>query len=156
MKGFHPTVATHLLYGMPQVTNNEVALHTTPVHEQSYMYTSKMIHHCGASLSKQCCADLMIYHGTQTKDNVPKTFSLRERFTCKCTHLKFMVYGCNQASKQTCKHKHTRAQCSPTSTGLTQACPNDILLNSTIRHTGAKTLYTSVILGKAGQCGSRS
>jgi len=41
-------------------------LHTTPVHEQSCMYTSKMIRHRGVSLS---IADLMIYHDTQTIDN---------------------------------------------------------------------------------------
>ena len=64
-----------------------------------------------------------------------------------------MVYGCNQlqASKQACKHKHARAQLSPASTGLTQACPNEILLNSTTRRTGANTLYTPVIPGGVSQ-----
>ena len=36
----------------------------------------------------------------------------------KHAHLKFMVYGSKQASKQ---HTHVRAQCSPASLGLTQA-----------------------------------
>ena len=30
---------------------------------------SKMIHHCGVSLNKQCICELMIFHGAQTLHN---------------------------------------------------------------------------------------
>ena len=43
-----------------------------------------------------------------------RTFELRE--ILKCIRLKFTVYGC----KQTDRHTHAHAQCSPASVGLAQ------------------------------------
>ena len=40
------------------------------------------------------------------------------------THLKFTVHGRKQANKQASKHTHECAECSNTSVGHVQACPN--------------------------------
>ena len=45
---------------------SKLCQHNSPRPTTYVYYTSKMMHHCGASLSEQCIVDLMVCHGTQT------------------------------------------------------------------------------------------
>ena len=59
------------------------------------------------------------FHMAELKYTLTLTLNLQELFGC--AHLKLSTQS-NQANKQA--NTHTCAQCSHTSVGLTQACPN--------------------------------
>ena len=97
----------------PHSSEQKVAVHATNTFNLNLLRT--------CSLSCRPCSLAIALHARSHGLADVHICHVNHREIFKCGHLKFMISG---RSKQTNKHTHTRAQCSHTSVGLTQAHPN--------------------------------